>query len=921
MDAAPPRLASWVVGALVGESGRDEVLGDLLERFARRGAVFGRSEARRWYWREALAFFWHVGRDRVRRAGERIGGFVKMSTLGRLAGGFAQDVRYGVRLLAGRPAFTAVAVLVLMLGIGANSAIFTLVNEALLQPRPGERLPGELVGLYSKDRVHPDRFRTFSYPDFVDIREENDVFSNLFAQGLALTGIAEGDSTRRALAMAVSSDYFETFGVHLAFGRSFSREEERPGHPAAVAILGHGYWQSRGGDPDVLGSPIRINGRDFTVVGVTPPGFTGTTALVSPEVYVPLGRYEEIVNDFLGDDSQHHSFTERGGHVLLLAGRLQPGMGVEEANLRLDALGRSLEHAYPAENRDQTLVAQKLPRLSISTSPGDDSEVFALFGLLQAMALVVLLIACLNLANMMLAHASARRREIGIRLALGAGRLRIVRQLLVEGLLLAATGAAAGLVLAFAATRTMADSLTSVLPLSLAIDGRPDLNVVAATAAFAAAATLAFALWPAWRLSRTDVVGELKQLAGEETGRRRRLLTPRHALVVCQIALSLALLTGGGLFVRSAAGAAHADPGFELRDGLLASVDPSLAGYEELRSREVYRQLLERLRGLPGVRAASPASLVPFGEFSFGDRIRRLDTEADVGEMDTLTNVVGSDYFASVGLPILRGRDFTAAEEMSGAGAPVVIVDEPLAKELFPDVDPLGQQLLFLERDDSPAGPPLEIVGIVPGLRHSLFDREPVAHVYRAFGQRYRGAMTLHVKTEPGVAPGELLASVREMVRAVDDRVPLLSLQTLEAYRDSSLWLWMARTGGLVFSTFGALALFLAVVGVYGVKAYVVGLRTREIGVRMALGATSRSVVWLLIRESMLLTGLGVAIGLVLATLVAAAVAQLIYQSSPYDPAVFAGAVAILSLAALAATWIPARRAARIEPFAALRTD
>jgi len=228
---------------------------------------------------------------------------------------------------------------------------------------------------------------------------------------------------------------------------------------------------------------------------------------------------------------------------------------------------------------------------------------------------------------------------------------------------------------------------------------------------------------------------------------------------------------------------------------------------------------------------------------------------------------------------------------------------------------------LFLERDDTPAGPPMEIVGIVPGLRHTLFDREPVAHVYRAFGQRFRGAMTLHVKTEPGMAATELLSSVRETIRAVDDRVPLLSFQTLEAYRDSSLWLWMARTGGLVFSTFGALALFLAVVGVYGVKAYVVGLRTREIGVRMALGATSRSVVWLLIYESMLLTGLGVAIGLVLATLVAAAVAQLIYQPSPYDPAVFAGAVALLSLAALAATWIPARRAARIEPFAALRTD
>jgi predicted permease len=921
-SAHPPRLASWIIASHVDPEERDEVLGDLMERFGRRAKALGWGRARRWYWREALSFFWHVGRHRARSAAERLEGSFEMSKPGHILSALVADLRYGIRRLAGRPAFTGVAILVLMLGIGANSAIFTLMNEILLRPADGEQLPGELVGLYSRDRVRADHYRLFSWPNYQDIRQQSDVFSHLIAQGVALTGVTEGDETKRAMTIAVSSNFFEALGAHLAMGRAFSAEEEQPGHPADVAVLSHAFWQSRGGRSDVLGSRVRINGRDYTVVGVAPRGFTGTSAVIAPALFVPLGCYHQITNDFMRDDG-HRSLTDRESHVLLVAGRLNPGLSVEAANVRLEALGRSLEEAYPAANHDQTLLAHTMPRVSLSSSPGNGGEVFvfAVFGLLQAMALVVLLIACLNLANMMLAQASARRREIGIRLALGAGRLRIVRQLLVEGLVLATAGAAAGLALAYWVARAMAHSLTSALTITLEIDGRPDVRVVAATALFALVSTLAFASGPAWRLSRTDVVSELKQLAGEKTTGPRRWLTPRHALVVLQIALSLALLTGGGLFVQSARQAANADPGFEFKDGLVASLDPSLAGFDETRTREVYRRLLERVRGLPGVRAAGLASMVPFGEFTLDDRIQRLDLDAEAGRMSALSNVVTSDYFSALGLRVLRGRDFTAAEEQSPEGARVVIVDEPLARKLFPDVEPLGKQIVFLAKDDTPAGPPAEIVGIVPGLRHQPFDRAPAAHVYRPFGQRHRGAMTLHVKTAPGIESGAALASVRATIRAVDDRIPVLWLKSLEGYRESSLWLWMTRAGGLVFSTFGALALLLAAVGLYGVKAYLIGLRTREIGVRVALGATSRGVVWLLVRESMRLTALGVAIGLVLAVGVATAVSQLIYQPSPYEPGVFAGAVAVLTLASLGATWLAARRAARIEPFTALRTD
>jgi len=920
--AAPPRVASWIVASQVDPEERDEVLGDLTERFARRVRALGRGRARRWYWREALSFFWHVGRHRARSAAQRLAGSLRMSTPAQVFSALVQDVRYGVRLLAGRPAFTGVAVLVLMLGIGANTAIFTLMNEVLLRPGTGERLPGELVGLYSRDRAEPDSYRLFSYPNYQDIRQQSDVFSNLLAQGPVRTGVTQGDETTRATALAVSSNYFETLGAHLALGRAFSAEEEQPGHAADVVVLGHAFWQKLGGRSDVLGSLLRINGRGYTVVGVAPQGFTGTSAVLAPQLYVPLGRYDQLTSDLQRDAGQR-SLTDRESHMLLVAGRLNPGLSVDSANQRLEALSRSLEAAYPAANREQTLLVHAMPRVTLSSSPGNGGEEFVatVLGLLQAMALVVLLIACLNLANMMLAHASARRREIGIRLALGAGRLRIVRQLLVEGLLLSTAGAAAGLALAYWVTRAMAGSLAGILEVALEIDARPDLRVLAATALFALVSTLAFALWPAWRLSRTDVVSELKQLAGEETTGPRRWLTPRHALVVLQIALSLALLTGGGLFVQSARQAANADPGFELTEGLVASLDPSLAGFEETRTREVYRQLLERVRGLPGVRAAGLASMVPFGELKVEDRIQRLDLDAEAGRMSALSNVVTSDYFHALGLSVLRGRDFTLAEEQSPEGTPVAIVDEPLVRRLFPDVDPLGKQIVFLEKDDTPAGPPARIVGVVPGLRHEPFDPEPVAHVYRPFGQRHRAAMVLHVKTTSGMPSGPALAGVSETIRAVDDRIPVLWLESLEGYRERGQWLWMARAGGLVFSAFGALALFLAAVGLYGVKAYLVGLRTREIGVRIALGATSRSVAWLLVRESMRLTALGVAIGLVLAAGVAAAVSRLLYQSSPYQPAVFAGAVLVLGVAALAATWLPARRAARIEPFAALRTD
>jgi predicted permease len=477
--------------------------------------------------------------------------------------------------------------------------------------------------------------------------------------------------------------------------------------------------------------------------------------------------------------------------------------------------------------------------------------------------------------------------------------------------------------MAYGATRLLAASLSGALPIAVEFDGTPDVRVLAATLGFAAAATLIFGLWPAWRLARTDIVHELKQQGGEPGDGRRRWLSIRDALVVGQVALSLALVTAAGLLVRSAIDAARAQPGYEYRNGLVASIDPGLAGYDEAQGRQLFGRLLDEVRSLPGVRAASVASLVSYGEITDGETLRRPGTSGDQGKARGVSNIVGSDYFASLGLPVLRGREFSRAEESSSAAAPVAIIDEPMAKKLFPGEDPLGQHVVLVKADDTPKGPPLEIVGIVPGLRHNLYDREPVAHVYLPFGPRYRSWMNLHVKHAGGGPEAEaaLLRSVRSTIHAVDGRVPLLWIRTLESYHEANIALWLARLGARFFAIFGALALFLAAVGIYGVKAYLVSLRTREIGIRMALGASRQGILWLVLRDSLVLTGVGVVIGLGLAAAVAAAVAGLVFRSSPFDPVVFVGAVGVLLVTAAAATFLPARRATRVEPFVALRVE
>jgi predicted permease len=825
-----------------------------------------------------------------------------------------QDLTYALRTFAKAPGFTAIAILVLAVGVGANTAVFSLVNELLFRPLSGRA--GDLVGLFSHDRTKPDSYRAFSYANYADIRAQNDVFDALMAHTFAMVGTPAGDETRRTFAALISSNYFDTLGVRLAAGRPFTLEEERPGARIPSVIVTYGRWQREQLDPAFVGKTITINTQEFTVVGVAPRGFTGTMALVSADLYLPLGMFDVMMNDrFKRSDL---ALADRANTALIVAGRLKAGL----QNEMVGALSRQLEAAYPAQNKNQLLTTSKLPRVATSTEPQTDTAVGALSALLMGLASVVLVIACLNLANMLLARGASRRKEIAVRLALGARRARVIRQLLTESVVLAAVGAGFGLVLSYWATRALALSMTAAFPITVNFRTRPDATVLMVTIAFTVLSTVAFGLGPALRLSRRDLVADLKDRGGDgaRTGRR---FGARNLMVIGQVALSLAMLTAGGIFMRTALTASTRDPGYSYDRLLLGSIDGSLAGFDELRGRSTYMSLLNRLRSNPGVQAASLSSTLPFGDVQEGGLYERVGGGTEEPTRANTYRVIGADYFSALGLHMVRGREFSRAEEESASVPRVAIVDEAFAKRMFGASDPIGQLIRAARRPDDPESKPrdaLQIVGIAPPIREELLDREAASHVYVPFGRNYGAGMHLHVKLS-SLEETTGLDLLRREIRAVDSRLPVLALSTMRTFHEKSLELFALQTGARLFTSLGALALLLAVVGLYGVKSYVVAQRTREIGIRMALGATARDVLRLVLRDGLFLTGTGVALGLPLAILVSLAFTKVFVEIGGFDALVVGLATVMLAGAAAVATLVQARRATKVQPLQALQEE
>lgn len=840
------------------------------------------------------------------------------------------DLKFALRQLAKSPGFTIVAIVTLAVAIGVNSAIFSIVNGVLLR----RITPPRVVNIFTaRQQAHRD-YRPFSYAELTALRKPNRVFSGVAGMTFSLAGVGRRGDVRRSFVFFATHNLLPLLGARPAAGRFFTTAETRPNADRRVAVASYALWQRLGGRPDIVGSTIDVNGQPFTVIGVTPRGFTGVNAVISPDLWLPLGVYTLFSNP-LDDTARARDLDRPETHVINLVGRLQPGLTVQSAQALLGPLAKRLDAVQPpaaAGTGARELQIQTPSRFSISTSPSADGPVGHVAVLLLAMAGVVLLIASLNLANMLLARGTARAREFAIRLSLGAARWRIVRQLLIEGLLLSLAGGALGLLIAAWSNALLVQSLSAIfrsMNFSLAIELQPDATVLGVTILFCIAATLIFSLGPALKASRTDMIQDLKRQTGEPvaTGRLNRFFSGRHCLVMTQIALSLVLLVAGGLFLRSAANASGLNPGFDTAGGIVAEIDFSLTRLTQAETKAKMEAVLRRVQGLPGVRYAALTTLLPYGNIINDRRIMPADAAPSTGTpahdhgSDGVFAAVTPDYFHALGVHLLQGRTFTAAEAENRGAPPVAIIDQRMAEALFPHENAVGRHIRYTSppTDGSPAE--MKVVGVVASFRQEVDAPRPRLFVPLAQIHARDVYLQVRLRTDSPRAVVAFVGTIRSALRGLDPTLPVLRVVPFASAIDSSISLWAVRLGAVVFGAFGLIALLLAVVGVYGVKAYAVARRTREIGIRMALGALPGDVFALVMRQAVLQTFVAVAAGAVLALAAGRALSSMLFKVNPADPAVLGAAIALLAVTALIACWLPARRATRVSPTEALRNE
>jgi predicted permease len=846
-----------------------------------------------------------------------------------------QDFRFAFRQLLKTPGFTTIAVLTLAVAIGVNSAIFALVNSVILRPTVKVR-PWEVVNLFTARQGAAHDYRPFSYNEFMALRQSNEVFSDVAAMGFGLAGIGRDESMRRSFVFLTSENFFSLMGVKPALGRFYDAAECKPDANIPVVVASYSYWKKLGGRADLIGKQLTVNGQTYSLIGVTPEGFAGTHALLAPDLWVPLGVASRLGSAF-SDTSNKMSLEAPENYSLNLVARMSSGLTIDSTKPRLTTLAQRLDAIQPADaSGRRELQIQAPSRFSISTTPSDDGPMGLIGTLLLAMAAAVLFIACLNLANMLLARGANRAKEIALRLALGASRWRIVRQLLCEGILLAFAGGAVGLLISLLSNRLLLDSLGSLfssMDFSIVVNLRPDATVLAVTFLICFVATLLFSLGPALKASRADLVHDLKQQVGEpaHVGRLNRFFAPRHLLVMVQIALSLTLLFSSGLFFRGALKAGGLNPGFERHGVISAEMDFTLGQMTEETAQRTMFAALHRVRELPGVRAAALTTMLPFGNITNARRIMRMD-ESFANRTDPKApepgaggffTAVTSGWFESIGVRLLRGRDFTDAEAENKNTARVLIIDEMMAKKLFPNREALGQHVRYTEAPTDGSPNDFTIVGIVSQHRHEILTEEMPRRIYAPLAQAYNGGVTLQVRLNRNdrATVGAMIPTIRQALSRVDPNMPILRIEPYENIVEKDVGLWAVRFAAILFGIFGGIALLLAAVGVYGVKAYAVTRRTREIGIRMALGADRGDVFGLIMKQGALQTAFALGVGVLLALALGRVLAKMLYQVSPSDPVALVTASVLLGGAALLACFLPARRAMRVTPMTALRTE
>lgn len=809
-----------------------------------------------------------------------------------------RDVRYAARTLKRFPVFAAVVVLTLALGIGVNTAVFSVVNAIIFRPLPVK--DGRRLAVVASFRSSASTLGPVSFPDLQDYRAgTHDVFEDIAGYSVGFIGLArEGGRPERVLVSWVTGNYFSLLGVQPALGRLFRTEEGFIGRTDPVVVLGHSTWRRRfAGDPSVIGRKVMLNGQPCTIIGVVPAEFVGTFAFSESEAYLPVNWTSRSVLD------------DRSARSLHTIARFRPGVSIERSQAVLDVIAARLGREHPATDRNVRLKV--LPeRLARPEEDNGRSNPFGAATMLSLVALV-LLVAVINVTNLLLARAATRRRELAIRVALGAGRGRMIRQLLTESAMLAVLGGIAGVGLGVWICRLLRlVRLPGDLPVRL--DFHLDSRVLAYGLALTAATALLVGLIAALRESHQNVDGELHnygQGSSSITGHG-----VRKALLVAQIATAFVLLVAGGLFLRSLTRAGQANFGFTPEGVLNIQMDVAQVGYAPLRSRAFFDEVQRRVRSLGGVEDAAFAFSVPMGYVRLSSRLDVEDHPVSPGER-TISgkNIVGPHYFASMRIPIESGRSFTDADDERSR--PVAIVNRHLADLLWPGQDAIGRRI----SQAGPDGPWLEVVGVTPTGRYRFLFEDPQPYFYVPIGQEYSTLRVLHVRTT--VSPEALAPTIEREIHRLEPDLPLYDVQTMKKALGGGYGLFAVRTGALFAAILAFLALSLAVIGLYGMVSYMTSERTREIGIRMALGANRKTIAILVIREGVRLTIGGTAIGLICGCGLAPVLSRFLFGVAPIDPVSFALASTCVLTVTLAAMYLPARRATRVDPVVALRSE
>ena len=825
-------------------------------------------------------------------------------------GTLLQDIRHGLRVLRKSPGFTAVAVLSLALGIGANTTIFTAVNAVLLNPLPvkdASRLV-EVDTIDSKTQVTAANFNKLglSYLNYKDYREQNDVFSGILNAVVptALTLSNPTGEPRQVTGLLVSANYFDVLGVPPALGRTFLPDEDQKPGGNSVVVLCYSLWaQKFGADPGIVGQTITLNGVGYTVIGVAAREFKGTFGIGQPDLmWIPNSMHDQALTGVL-----QSFFETRRALITTSIARLKPGVSIGQADAAMKTIAQRLEREYPTDNSGRSVTLT--PLAETAGGANQHAQLVRVGSLMMGVVGLVLLIACANLANLLLAQAAKREKEMSIRAALGASSSRLMRQMLTESLLLSLSGGAVGLLLAVWGRALLWAFRPPFLPEG-SINMALDVHVLGFTLGLSLLTGLLFGLVPAIKVSRPDLNEALKVGGrGGTLGWSRNRF--RSLLVITEIALALVALVGAGLFVRSMQNAQKVDPGFESKHLFVFGFDLGSQHYLPEHGQQYYRDAIERARGVPGVEGVAVASNFPLGG-GFMRTVFREGEQAIPGKRGTLVvnDLVSPSYFQTLRIPLVRGREFNDLDTESTTQ--VAIVSEAMAKHFWPNEDAIGKRFIFF-RDTFPR----EIVGVVRDATTFQIGEDPQPLIYLPLRQNYSPAATLQVRTSGD--PRNVLATVRGQVQDLDRNLAITNANTIGELLDQGLW--APRMGAVLLSLFGLLALVLAAGGIYGVMSYSVSQRTQEVGIRMALGAQPRHVMRLIIGEGLRIALIGLLAGLVAAAVLTRLLASLLFGVGASDPLTFAGVTLLLGAVAILACYIPARRAMAIDPIVALRYE